>query len=370
MSELANTFRDYLQQIEVLWRNIKNSLDQYAIILTDIYSILEYKLANEKNVSVFPKLSDLLTIKPQIDLVVLARQYEADILECQRIADEYILTQQKMILNTREREILDWYERLSPNQDVRFSGLEPGRNEINLKAIAFKKELNAASDLSQSQLNCLGLSIHIPSIVSLNSPFKFIVFDDPVQAMDDDHHDAFLMNVIPELLEQYRLQVIVLTHLQYTADRIRNLNFDRNPKYYKFDKLSSDGPSIKEHIPLLGDLKRIRDYSIQDEESRKFATDRIRVMCEAIMREAHIKLARSEMPTNCINCTAMLKEFRMLSGVKPNHIQHMKDTIDWSDPSHHTDPNYQTSNSGSINLYINRLCDIINELGLDTQPKK
>lgn len=339
---------------------------KFTLTFSTFLPVLQRELSDEKSVSIFTNLVELLSTKPLMDLVIMARKYEGEILKCQQIADDYILRQQKLILDDREKDILTWYSRLSPNQDVKFSGLEPGKSEFNLKATAFGKELNAAASLSQSQLNCLGLSVYIPSIIAPAAPFQFIVFDDPVQAMDDDHHEAFLLKVVPELLGTCQRQVIVLTHLKPTADRLRSLNYDCCPIYYRLDKLTSDGPQMRLFTALKEEAKQIRDLSEGNEENRILSVDRLRVLCEIVMREAHLKINGSIMPPTIINPRPMLQVFRKLKGVTPSIVQQLTDTISWSDPSHHTDPEWQTPDSSAIKLHLDRLQSIIGTLGLQS----
>ena len=341
-----------------------NSLNRYSTRLSNFKPILEQELSDEQTVATFTALINLLTVRPQINVVLAAKRFDTEIIEAQRIGDEYILAQQTTILNTREEEILNWYGILSPNSDVKFSGLEPGRNAFGLKANAFGRNMNAAASLSQSQLNCLGLSIYIPSIIAPESPFQFIVFDDPVQAMDDEHHEAFLIKVVPELLDDFGRQVIVLTHLQHTADRLRNLNYDRCPLYYKFDKLQIDGPQLSEYIQLKEELRSVRALASGNEQNRKLAVDRVRILCETIMREAHIKLVHTEMPDRYRDGNSMLSQFRNLPGIDAKTSQGLADSIGWSDPSHHTDPTWQVPEMGSINIHVDRLFGIINKLEL------
>ncbi len=362
--QVIEPFKNIGEIIETEIANTKKSLNLFSTKFLTFHPILEQVLSNEQTVAVFTALISLLTIKPQIEIVLAARQFDAEIVEGQRIADEYILSQQTNILNTREAEILGWYGQLSPNSDVRFSGLEPGRNAFGLKAEAFGRSMNAAASLSHSQLNCLGLSIYIPSIIAPESAFQFIVFDDPVQAMDDDHHEAFLLKVVPELLDDFKRQVIVLTHLEHTADRLRNLNYDRCPLYYKIDKLQPEGPQISEYVKLKEELRAVRTLAAGNEKNRKLAADRVRIICETIMREAHIKIVHSEMPDRYRNGSSMLSQFRTLPGIDARTCQNLADSIGWSDPSHHTDPDWQVPDMGSINLHIDRLFSIIDTLGL------
>ncbi len=192
------------------------------------------------------------------------------------------------------------------------------------------------------------------------------MFDDPVQAMDDAHHESFLQTVVPSLLDDYGLQVLVLTHIQNTADRLRELNYGRNPTYYRLDTLAADGPKISEYVVLRDELKHIRALAQGPQTDRNLAVDRLRVACEYVIREAHMKFAGASIPVGKKNPSEMLESFRKLPGMSQNHYAWLKDTVGWSDPAHHTDPNWQVPESAAIEAHISRLHDLMKQLSLKT----
>lgn len=357
-AELPNLL-DYLQeqliQLKVLFpKNVE--------IYVKFEPILKRELSDEATVAKYTNFINLIEGRQAVEMVSKSKNLDKEILACQRKTDQYILEKQKEILQTREREIVEWYGNLSPNTDVQFSGIVPGRNEFRLKAEAFGNELEAAACLSQAQLNCLGLSIYIPSVIDKNSPFNFIFFDDPVQAMDDDHHDSFLETVLPELLDNYQSQVVVLTHIDKTAKRIRTLNVDKNYYFYRFEKLQPTGPVIRED-QFIKDLEtQISNLSFGDESERALAVDRIRVLSELIMREACLKNSIITKP----NATAsnLLKEFRKLQDVSAKQANKLQDTIRWSDPAHHTDQTWTIPPKEEIDTHISRLKSFIIRLKL------
>jgi hypothetical protein len=87
--------------------------------------------------------------------------------------------------------------------------MEPGTDQIKLQAESFGVRMPAAANLSECQLNCLGLSLWIVQATTPGSPFGFIVLDDPVQAMDGDHAEAFLSGMVPHLVDKCSKQVII-----------------------------------------------------------------------------------------------------------------------------------------------------------------
>ncbi|MGC5377498.1 AAA family ATPase [Micromonospora sp. DT68] len=75
--------------------------------------------------------------------------------------------------------------------------------------------------MSQGEMQALGLATFLPRSCAPESPFRFIVVDDPVQSMDPAKVDG-LARVLAELAEQR--QVIVFTHDTRLPDAVRRLD--------------------------------------------------------------------------------------------------------------------------------------------------
>jgi len=67
----------------------------------------------------------------------------------------------------------------------------------------------ALSVMSQGELNALALSLFLPRMLLTESPFRFLIIDDPVQAFDNHKVDG-LVQVLAEVAKTR--QVIVLSH--------------------------------------------------------------------------------------------------------------------------------------------------------------
>lgn len=84
-------------------------------------------------------------------------------------------------------------------------------------------ESEALSVMSQGELHALALALFIPRATTPNSPFRFIVLDDPIQAMDPAKIDGFIK--VLSTLAKTR-QVIVFSHDDRLATAIRQLAVD------------------------------------------------------------------------------------------------------------------------------------------------
>jgi hypothetical protein len=74
--------------------------------------------------------------------------------------------------------------------------------------------------MSQGELHCLALSLFIPRATLPESPFRFIVIDDPVQSMDPARVDG-LARVLEAAAKDR--QVIVFTHDDRLPEAVRRL---------------------------------------------------------------------------------------------------------------------------------------------------
>ncbi len=77
--------------------------------------------------------------------------------------------------------------------------------------------------LSQGETHALGLALFLPRATSADSPFRFVVVDDPVQAMDPAKVEG-LARVLNRLSKTR--QVLVFTHDDRLAHAVRRLELD------------------------------------------------------------------------------------------------------------------------------------------------
>jgi energy-coupling factor transporter ATP-binding protein EcfA2 len=129
--------------------------------------------------------------------------------------------------------------RLAPLADQARAVWSKLRQESNVDLGAFrlagtlnqrKLELDVSIDgspgaalgvMSQGEINALALSVFLPRATMPESPFRFLVIDDPVQAMDPAKVDG-----LARVLEQTAAgrQVIVFTHDNRLADAVKDLS--------------------------------------------------------------------------------------------------------------------------------------------------
>ncbi|BBZ18631.1 AAA family ATPase [Mycolicibacterium gadium] len=101
--------------------------------------------------------------------------------------------------------------------EIRLEGQKTTRRVV-LKADVDGSDTDAFGVMSQGELQALSLAIFIPRATSPASPFRFLVLDDPIQAMDPSKIDGFLQ--VLNRLAEHR-QVIVFTHDDRLPSAIR-----------------------------------------------------------------------------------------------------------------------------------------------------
>lgn len=92
-----------------------------------------------------------------------------------------------------------------------------------LRGLVDGQPTGAMSVMSQGELHALALALFLPRATASSSPFRFIVLDDPIQAMDPAKIDGFL-NVLTELAKDR--QIVVFSHDDRLATAIRQQSID------------------------------------------------------------------------------------------------------------------------------------------------
>ena len=124
-------------------------------------------------------------------------------------------------ITTHARQIWDELKQESNVDltDIVLAGTKTHRR-VELRATVDGAEAPALAVMSQGELLALSLALFLPRAALAESPFRFIVLDDPVQAMDPAKVDG-LVRVLARLAETR--QVVVLTHDDRLAQAARRL---------------------------------------------------------------------------------------------------------------------------------------------------
>jgi hypothetical protein len=266
----------------------------------------------------------------------------------------FIEGRQKEILGQRDAEIRAWYQLLSGGAVVGYGGMNPGTDNLELRARTFTKGMMAAPNLSASQLNCIGLAVYLATCTRKGSPFAFVLFDDPIQSMDDEHTEAFKKEVISKLIAD-GFQVILLTHMDQFANRVETLYRSRSPAIYRMDQYSQAGPIIEWKGPevqkLLNDVKKNKDAVT--EGYRKQAVQALRQFVEEFVKDLFMRDTGNTISRQYENRSwgELRKLLRQCTSFDPNDEPALEDTHSWTSPFLHTDETlaHMVPPSGHIN---------------------
>jgi DNA repair exonuclease SbcCD ATPase subunit len=124
-------------------------------------------------------------------------------------------------LAARSREI--WASlRQESNVDLGAITLESQgpRRHVKVGAEVDGEQAGALGVMSQGELHALALALFLPRATAPSSPFRFVVLDDPIQAMDPAKIDAFAHVLVD--ISQHR-QVVVFSHDDRLADVVRRM---------------------------------------------------------------------------------------------------------------------------------------------------
>jgi hypothetical protein len=94
------------------------------------------------------------------------------------------------------------------------------RRHVTLEVTVDGVEGAALGVMSQGELHALGLALFLPRATAADSPFRFLVIDDPVQSMDPTKVDG-LAYVLHQVAQDR--QVVVFTHDDRLAEALRRL---------------------------------------------------------------------------------------------------------------------------------------------------
>lgn len=158
-------------------------------------------------------------------------QANAAVLQLLKKAVTWMKNEESQLRDHRFEPIAEQSQRtwalLRQESNVELAGVEltgtGTRRKVSLDVSVDGQQGVAVSVMSQGELNALALSLFLPRMTLAESPFHFLVVDDPVQAMDPHKVDG-LARVLDETARTR--QVIVLTHDTRLAEALDRLGIE------------------------------------------------------------------------------------------------------------------------------------------------
>ena len=163
------------------------------------------------------------------------------------------------------------------------------RRHVSIAAEVDGQDAGALAVMSQGELHSLALALFLPRATMPDSPFRFVVLDDPVQAMDPAKVDG-LVKVLVDIAKTR--QVIVFSHDDRFASAVR-----RAPKGVQVKVLevvreaNSKVTPIVTYSPADRYLKDAfgltKDSGLPDDTRRRILPGLLRMALEAQAREVY-----------------------------------------------------------------------------------
>lgn len=326
------------EEIQRAIESICSTEESYAEYYKSLESELESVIASDDTIK---QIDALLEPLHQWESVQVSAEYHDlldEVREARQNLSNHLQEKQDEKLEERGDEIKEWYSVMNPGANVTPSRLDAGAESLRIYADSYGEELNVAAGLSQSQANTLGLSIHFMRTLAPNSPYDFVILDDPVQSMDDDHSEALIRDVIGNLVDIEGVQTIILTHTEELSDRIWKINYEKRLQlsYLRFSNMDKSGPTLRGKKSLLDELKKVKGLAKGNEKSRELAVDRLRIATERLIRLICESQGRPIPDSRKYRMASQkLNHLRKCPDVKPKYVVTIEDTINFCNPSHH-----------------------------------
>ncbi|MBL0848797.1 MAG: hypothetical protein EU981_01665 [Candidatus Liberibacter ctenarytainae] len=347
-----------IANLTVASEKYEETIFNYRPIKESFSQTISSHIASSESVRVIEALQKIVEHEDSIKLLTKYKKSYQDIKTLASDSEEYLNKVQVMLFKTHEEEVGDWYNILNPGAKVCFDTMKPTMGKVELIAKSFGKEMSAAANLSECQLNCLGLAVWMMRATSKQSSFGFIVFDDPIQSMDDTHTESFIKKVIPKLIDDHNKQVIVLSHTTKFTNRLNKL-YDSS--LYHFTDYGSQGPKLIPATSLNNDIQKIKDLNEGSEDDRKSAHRELRLLIEKFIHKLYFVKNKKLLPPkyNMATANKLLEVFNEIEGTTEKHYLILKDTVQFSNKAHHYGLDYSAPHKEAIETHIDDLEKII-----------
>jgi len=210
-------------------------------------------------------------------------------------AHKWLKDNEIVLKNERVKPIADEARRiwsgLRQESNVEIAGLtlesSNTRRHVVIAAEVDGEDAGALAVMSQGELHSLALALFLPRATMPASPFRFVVLDDPVQAMDPAKVDG-LVKVLLEIARTR--QVVVFSHDDRFASAVRRAPKDVPTKVLEVVReANSKVTTVVSHSPadryLRDAFGLAKDADLPDETRRRVLPGLLRMALEAQARE-------------------------------------------------------------------------------------
>lgn len=246
--------------------------------------------------------------------------------------EDFIKKQEEALnvfLTMFSNDINDFYTTMNPNEKVEDIKLVPLKKDEELVGITIeysffdKTRTPPIAYLSESHINCLGLSFFLASVKAFNKESRFFILDDVISSFDRSHRYRFAQ-LLSNKFSDY--QVILLTHekefFELVSSEVKSKGWILNN--FKWSKDSGTG--IERGI---ADIKDRIKKKIEEKNTDGLGND-IRVYTERVIKRVALEIeAKVAYRNNDINEKRMAPE--LLDAVQSKLLKASKDLKDKTD---------------------------------------
>ena len=305
--ELTDTLTD-IEKIKI----VKNEIEE---LINDLVKTIK-KLTESKEANLKFKTYTKLFHSAKAYVEYLKIEKEQNVLASQQatfelLYEDFIKRQEEALnvfLTMFSNDINDFYTTMNPNEKVENIKLVSLKKNDELVGItieySFFNETHTPpiAYLSESHINCLGLSFFLASVKAFNKESKFFVLDDVISSFDRSHRYRFAQLLATKFSDY---QIILLTHekdfFELVSSEVKSKGWIL--KNFKWSK--EEGTGIERGI---ADIKDRIKKKIEDKNTDGLGND-IRVYTERVMKRVAYELeAKVSYRNNDINEKRMAPE--------------------------------------------------------------
>jgi len=353
-AELVKSLGDVLTNYISEGRLYVQVVLEKAPIMLDANNILQHELDQLAGTEDITVLIDLVGQRPNIERKFQIKSILDGLKDLRKAVDQYVANKVLEVISTDlTTEVTDWYGQIKTrgDPDVHFDGFDMERTKdgrlkarrVQIKAKSYGKELvSAVSSLSESKLNALGLCVSIATNLKGDSPFDFLIIDDPIQSWDAEHEIQFI-EVIRKLVEHGK-QVILLSHNHKWINMVRSGCRTLNGRFYEITGYTKAGPHIAE-IPWAKWDERLKevDAIIKDPTVTRVklqqAEEEIRIITAELASEIYLKRKAITKNPHSLNATKVRKML-VECGVGSGLVDRISQTFTTTNDAHHAPVDY------------------------------
>ena len=253
-----------LGRIDVLEGILNDPLEQVGLIVDDRINSID---SNDNNSSKIDQIVKLTKSKEELDRL-LSLKRRKKLLEAQKDTLEEISTnfnemqkqEVERFLTGISEKLNSFYNFMSDEEQVKDIKLQPIESKGEFSGIGLElffygeKTGSAKKYLSESRINCLGLSLFLSSVILFNKKSKFFILDDVISSFDKPHRRRF-GQLLKERFADY--QIFVLTHerewFDLFAPQVKKVGWQIQETTWN----RNDGIQIR--VPLINIQSQIED---------------------------------------------------------------------------------------------------------------